>query len=197
PTLNGVDVRALSPLWGPFLLINAGCALRVVDQVLTDFTGSAYPVAGASGVLEVLGLALWGAHLWSVMAGRARTRPIGARVVRLAPGPAIEAGHVVGDVLDCYPALLDTFLAYGFRPLANPFFRRTVARHTTLDAACRTLGVELPQLLDALNRSRTQTGRASRTKSLSDKPRLAVGACEHPRGEDDARRFTLPIVAAS
>ena len=34
PTLNGVDVHRLTPLWGPFLLLNAGCALRVVAQTL-------------------------------------------------------------------------------------------------------------------------------------------------------------------
>src|SRR5262249_45733127 len=41
PTLNGWNVRTLSPLWGPFLLINLGCALRVTTQTLTDFTSSA------------------------------------------------------------------------------------------------------------------------------------------------------------
>jgi hypothetical protein len=30
PTLNGVNPRALSSLWAPFLLINLGCTLRVV-----------------------------------------------------------------------------------------------------------------------------------------------------------------------
>jgi hypothetical protein len=74
PTLNGVDVRRLTPLRGPFLLLNAGCALRVVAQTLTDFTPHAFPAAGASGLLEVAGLAWWGTHLWAVMAGRARYR---------------------------------------------------------------------------------------------------------------------------
>jgi hypothetical protein len=73
PVLNGVDGHRLTRLWGPFLLLNAGCALRVVAQTLTDFTPLAFPVAGVSGLLEVTGLALWGGHLWAVMAGRART----------------------------------------------------------------------------------------------------------------------------
>jgi hypothetical protein len=33
PTLNGVDGRALPALWVPFLLLNAGCALRVVGRM--------------------------------------------------------------------------------------------------------------------------------------------------------------------
>src|SRR5262249_34355355 len=94
PTLNGVDVRRLTSLWGPFLLLNAGCALRVVAQTLTDFTPHAFPVAGFSGLLEVTGLAAWGVHLWAVMAGRARYRL--PATVSYVPGSPIEAGHTVG-----------------------------------------------------------------------------------------------------
>jgi hypothetical protein len=146
PTLNGVNVRSMSVLWVPFALLNAGCALRVIAQILTDFTPAAYPVAGISGVLETLGLALWGAHLWAVMAGRFQE-----------PGPELDAGtpiqpgHCVGVVLERRPELLDTFVAFGFRPLAQPWLRRTVARQVTIRQACRTLGVEEQQLLDALN----------------------------------------------
>jgi hypothetical protein len=162
PTLNGVDVRALSPLWAPFVLINAGCALRVGAQTLTDVTPAAFPVAGVSGVLEVTGLALWGFHLWAIMAGRARLRTAaatGADVPPLRAGVPIVADHLVGDVLDCYPGLLDTFLAFGFKPLAYPVFRNTIARRVTLGRACRTLDVDQHQLLDALNREREQANR--------------------------------------
>src|SRR5262249_23281390 len=93
PTLNGVDGRRLPRPWGPFLLLNAGCSLRVFGQTLTDFTATAFPVAGVSGLLEVTALALWGAHLWSVMAGRpSYRRPATAAYV---PGAPIEAGHRV------------------------------------------------------------------------------------------------------
>ena len=74
PTLNGMQLEVLSPLWGPFVLINLGCALRVVGQTLTDFTATAFPFAGVSGLLEVAGLAMWGTHLWLIMAGKARIR---------------------------------------------------------------------------------------------------------------------------
>src|SRR5262249_15641666 len=69
PTLNGVEVRRLSPLWGPFFLINLGCALRVTTQTLTDFHTIGFAVVGVSGLLEVTGLALWGIHLWRIMNG--------------------------------------------------------------------------------------------------------------------------------
>jgi hypothetical protein len=150
PTLNGVDLRRLSALWGPFVLINLGCALRVTTQVLTDFTPRAYPVAGLSGLLEVLGLALWGVHLWRIMAGKlAAEEPAGD--LGLAPGLPIHAEHHVGAVLEWHPELLDVFLAFGFQPLANPLLRRTLARTVTIAAACRLLGQDPRPLVDALN----------------------------------------------
>jgi hypothetical protein len=161
PTLCGVDVRGLSPLWGPFLLINAGCALRVVCQTLTDFTASSFPFAGASGILEVAGLALWGVHLWRVMDGRARVRV--PAVAPLVLGEPITAAHRVGEVLDRYPELLNIFASFGFTPLTNPLLRRTVARFVTIDRACRGEHVDPDQLLVALNiaRARLDGGRVA------------------------------------
>ncbi len=80
PTLNGVPTRTLSALWGPFLLVNAGCALRVSLQVATDWTPRAFPFVGVSGVLELAGLAWWAAHLGGVMLGARGTprRPTAA-----------------------------------------------------------------------------------------------------------------------
>jgi hypothetical protein len=154
PTLNGVDVRRLAALWAPFVLINAGCALRVLAQTATDFTPRAFGVAGVSGVLEVTGLALWGVHLWRVMAGRARLRGAGAAAPAVIPGETILAAHRVGDVLDRYPALLDTFVAFGFTALAKPLLRRTLAPLVSVEQACRRQGVDVAQLLAALNRAR-------------------------------------------
>jgi hypothetical protein len=154
PTLNGVDVRGLSGLWGPFLLINAGCALRVVAQTLTDFTADSFPYAGVSGVLEVTGLALWGAHLWAVMAGRVRARPAAAAPV--VPGEPITAAHRVGEVLDRYPELLSTFVSFGFAPLTNPLLRKTVARLVSIEKACRGQNVETDKVLVALNIARAR-----------------------------------------
>jgi hypothetical protein len=126
--------------------------VRVAAQTWTDFTPHAFPVAGVSGVLEVAGLALWGTHLWAVMAGRVRYRSP-ARLP-YAPGTPLEAGHTVGDVLDRHPELLPTFLALGFRPLSNPLLRRTVARHVTIAQACRQVGREPAEVVEVLNRAR-------------------------------------------
>jgi hypothetical protein len=154
PTLNGVDLRRLSALWASFLLLNAGCALRVTAQIATDFTPWAFPAAGASGLLEVLGLSLWGVHLWRIMAGRAGGRAPDDGPRALSPDAPVEAGDRVGAVLDRDPSLLDVFLAFGFRPLANRLLRSTLARFITVEQACRQQGVDLQQLLRALNAAR-------------------------------------------
>ena len=157
PTLNGVDSHRLSALWAPFLLINLGCALRVLGQTATDFTAGAFPVAGASGLLEVTGLALWGGHLWRVMSGRARLRPereaASEPLTDIAP---IGPRHTVRAVLERHPELLETFVSFGFTMLVNPQLRRTTARVVTLERACRRTGAPLPELLDRLNAERTR-----------------------------------------
>ena len=161
PTLNGVDLRRLTLLWGPFMLINAGCALRVAGQVMTDFSPVFFPIAGVSGVLEVSGLALWAIHLLAVMAGRGRLREKATQDAQsggLQPGMPIAAHHVVGDVLDQYPHLLPTFLNFGFTPLKNPILRKTIARRVTLESACRKLSVDIVQLVETLNRERLEHG---------------------------------------
>ncbi|HZU38933.1 MAG TPA: DUF1858 domain-containing protein [Gemmataceae bacterium] len=156
PTLNGVDAARLSRLWVPFLLLNAGCALRVTTQALTDFTPHAFAVTGLSGVLEVTGLALWAVHLWSIMAGCPHLRSAAGETEPAQPyrpGSVILATHRVGEVLDAQPALLDMLIGLGFRPLANPLLRRTVARRVTLRQACEQLGLDELEVLATLNRA--------------------------------------------
>lgn len=155
PTLRGIDVHALPGLWLPFCLVNVGCTLRVTAQTLTDFTPDAFPVTGASGVLELLGLGLWGAHLWVLMSPRAASgEPVAAGGRRLFAGQPITASDRVGDALAAYPWLLETFVAFGFTPLRNPLLRRTLASRVTIRQACRTLDVDEQKLLDALNQQR-------------------------------------------
>jgi iron-sulfur cluster repair protein YtfE (RIC family) len=68
PILAGMDSKKVSPLWGPFILINAGCAGRVVLQILSDFVPSvAYSLVGLTGFIEFAALAWWGIDLWHSM----------------------------------------------------------------------------------------------------------------------------------
>jgi hypothetical protein len=173
PTLSGVDGRLLAGLWGPFVLINAGCLLRVVGQMLTDFTQAAFPLAGMSGLLEVTGLALWGGHLALVMAGRARLRT--AAAMPASPplsGRDIAASDTVADVLSNEPRLLETFLAAGFRQLASPYARNTIARVVTLRQACQRMGKDVDALVAELNAAR-------RSRRALDLPLITSPSAPH------------------
>ncbi|MBI3467263.1 MAG: DUF1858 domain-containing protein [Planctomycetes bacterium] len=153
PTLNGIRIQTLTSLWLPYLLINTGCTLRVAGQTLTDFWQGAFAVAGVSGLLEVLGLSIWGWHLWRIMSGRLAQRHV--------PADACPDGVIRGDanvcaVLDRYPTLLDDFLASGFTMLANPYMRQTVSRVVSIEQACRRMGVDVQQFLAVLNERREE-----------------------------------------
>ncbi|HJT35583.1 MAG TPA: DUF1858 domain-containing protein [Pirellulales bacterium] len=154
PTLNGISPASLTALWPTFLLINCGCALRVCGQTVTDFSSHAYPLAGVSGTLEVTGLAIWGWHLWQVMSGKAGARA-GATLHTTTPinGP-IEPRHTVAAVLERFPDLLPIFVSFGFKMLADPHFRRGIARVVTIERACRRMGVDCQQFVAALNEAR-------------------------------------------
>jgi NnrS protein/uncharacterized protein DUF1858 len=169
PTLNGVDIRRLSCLWAPFILLNAGCALRVSGQTLTNFTAHAFVIAGVSGCLEVAALALWGVHLLRSMSGRVRLGVVepaslpadteaGFTYEPVIAGKAVRAENRVSEVLDRYPELLSIFVDHGFRPLANPLLRRTLAKRVTIAAACRKLDVDLQSFLDVLNSNLSRPG---------------------------------------
>lgn len=68
PILAGVESERLSRLWGPFILLNLGCAGRVLLQVLTDFIpATAFPLVGFTGFIEVIALGWWGFELWHTM----------------------------------------------------------------------------------------------------------------------------------
>lgn len=155
PTLNGVSVHSLPPLWVPFVLINAGCILRVSGQTLTDFVPAAFPLAGVSGLLELAGLAVWGVHILAVMAGKARVRSGGAvsadAYTPVAPNGALAESNLVGDALDRHPGLLDEFVRRGFWPLKNPVLRSSLAKTVTIGQAARKLGLNPEELVRSLN----------------------------------------------
>ena len=68
PILAGMDSRHMNSLWVPFILMNLGCAGRVVFQVLTDFAPRvAFPLVGFTGFIEFAALLWWGVELWRIM----------------------------------------------------------------------------------------------------------------------------------
>jgi hypothetical protein len=148
PTLNGVDARTLPSLWGPFLLVNAGCLLRVSLQTLTDWHPGVFAAIGVSGVLEVIGLGWWGAPLAGILfRGAAGVMDESSN----APRPDdIAAGMYVADVLRWFPQTGAVFDAYGFALLRNPIARRTMARGVTVAQAAAFRGIDVEEFRHAL-----------------------------------------------
>ncbi len=99
PMLVGIDIHGLPNLWGPFVLVNLGCLLRVTMQILTDFTSIAFPVVGISGIVEYVGFAIWGIHIWRLTGrpvmdgGRAAFSNLTPELERL-PEATLLAGNV-------------------------------------------------------------------------------------------------------
>ncbi len=68
PILAGVGIEGAGSLWGPFILLNVGCAGRVILQILTDFIPRvAFPLVGITGFIELTALAWWGVEMWRTM----------------------------------------------------------------------------------------------------------------------------------
>lgn len=154
PTLNGIDPRTLPALWGPFILINVGCFLRVSLQTLTDWHPGFFAAVGVSGTLEVTALAWWGIGLARIMrqGKRREVEPEDLPADDTTPC-SIEADMRVTDVLRWFPATAEVFDQYGFTLLRNPVARRTVARGVTLRQAASLRGVDLDQLLQSLRQA--------------------------------------------
>ena len=85
PILAGLDGNRISLLWGPFILLNIGCAGRVLLQVATDFYSRAYSLVGFTGFVELIALTWWGVEMWRTM-NLARTRRVGVLDAPSQPG---------------------------------------------------------------------------------------------------------------
>ncbi len=188
PTLNGVDPRRLTALWGPFILVNLGCFLRVTTQTLTDWNPFFFRVVGISGVLEVTGLAWWGAGLLQILW---RGRQELAAAAGKKPD-SIVGHHRVSDVLEWFPSTIDVFLKHGFTPLTNPLLRATLARGVTLATATSLHRVPLDQLLADLNAAIRDLG-----NNGSNGPTTSDGcetSHEDAQPADAGSKIKLPIL---
>lgn len=171
PTLNGVDIRRLHGLWIPFILVNAGCLMRVSFQIATDFREWAYPIAGVSGLLELSGIAIWGIHLWRIMNG---WKPIDQPVTRPT---GITADDKIGLIVDWFPETLPVLVSRGFTPLANPVMRRTIAKTVSVKMAAAHQNLELDALLEELNA--VAFGRNSESLTSNRNPVIRLTVLNH------------------
>ena len=93
PILAGVPGDRFGSLLGPFILLNVGCAGRVLLQIATDFTRRAYPLIGITGFVELAALAWWGVEMWRTM-NLAHTHRVGVlRAPRIQSSDLITIGQ--------------------------------------------------------------------------------------------------------
>ncbi len=90
PTLARADFAKLPSLWGPFVLINVGCFLRVSLQTLTDWHDGAFAVVGISALLELAALAWWGGDIARIILRHRRQQKTPSLAPTLAPALAGE-----------------------------------------------------------------------------------------------------------
>jgi uncharacterized protein involved in response to NO len=160
PTLSGIEPSKLSNLNLEFALINIGCFLRASAQIATDLTPAAFRVIGFSGVLEVVAIALWGAHLWRIISqgARADEKAPAFTAATLSVPAAITADDKVGIVAETCPETIPVFERYGFGHVAVPYLRRTIARGISIGQACRMHGLDATAFVAELNGALTLSG---------------------------------------
>lgn len=147
PVLSGIDARQLSALWVPFILVNAGCALRVSMQVLTDWHDVGFSIIAVSGMMEVTGLAWWGIGLAAIMwRGKRRALPTiaappratGSSAVDSRNAPALDLNMKIREIANAHPHLQPTLAELGLDTCCMG--------EKTLEQAARLQGMEPEQM---------------------------------------------------
>ena len=83
-----------------------------------------------------------------------------------AVGLPITKNHIVGEIIEAYPATLDVFLQHGLEHLRDESARKTVARTVTVEMVCRVHSFDLDQMVFELNEAAGATD--------ASRPRAAV-----------------------
>jgi len=148
PTLNGIESRTLTQLWGPYILINTGCFLRVSLQTLTDWNSRAFSFVGISGMLEVTALAWWGTGLVRLMLAGKREQLV---VLNEKPPTTVGANHKIDQVVRWFPGTTDVFRSHGLMQNNEPVQRCSAPKRPTIAQAAARTDASLSQLLIDLN----------------------------------------------
>ncbi len=149
PTFKGVDMYSIKLANLSFYLINIGCFLRVSTQVMigaSHSNGFYYSLIGFSGWIELTAIGMFGYNVWKTM--NAEDEDI--------EEPNETLTEITGDTniayaIEQFPEILDVFLEFGFKQLASPAARKTVAKMFTIKQATKIHPVEIDTLLNALN----------------------------------------------
>ena len=149
PTFKGVDMHSIRLANLSFYLINIGCFLRVYTQIMIGLSRSEdfyYSLIGFSGWIELTAIGIFGYNVWKTM--NADDEDIEESEEKLTE---ITGDTNIAKAIDQFPEILDVFLEFGFKQLASPAARKTVAKMFTIKQATKIHPVEIDSLLKALN----------------------------------------------
>jgi hypothetical protein len=149
PTFKGVDMHSIKLANLSFYLLNIGCFLRVYTQIMIGLShseGFYYSLIGFSGWIELTAIGIFGYNVWKTM--NAEDEDIDEPEEKLTE---ITGDTNIAKAIEQYPEILDVFLEFGFKQLASPAARKTVAKMFTIKQATKIHPVEIDSLLKALN----------------------------------------------
>ncbi len=150
PTFKGIDMYSLRLSNLTFILLNAGCFLRVFAQILVGTSEGMpvfYAIMGSSGWFEVAALSIFGYNIWKTMNTTEETKPS----VSANKLTEVTKDTKVFDVVDQYPETLQIFLDFGFSQMANPVMRNTMGKVASIEMATKMHNVDMDKFLNALN----------------------------------------------
>lgn len=166
PVFTGTKLYSSTLLLLTFILVNVGNVARVLSQPLAgEFGGIFFVAMGVSGFIEVAGLSLFAYNIWKTMDNKEETLdayvPEEPATESSAPLPDADAHakiklpiakhHIVGEIIEAYPAALDVFVKHGFDHLKNETLRKTIAKTVTLETVSQIHSIDLDRLLTELN----------------------------------------------
>ncbi|GAX60630.1 hypothetical protein SCALIN_C13_0143 [Candidatus Scalindua japonica] len=149
PTFKGVGMHSIKLANFSFYLLNIGCFLRVYTQIMIGLSHSEnfyYSLIGFSGWIELTAIGIFGYNVWKTM--NAEDEDVDEPEERLTE---ITGDTNIAQAIDHYPEILEVFLEFGFKQLASPAARKTVAKMFTIKQATKIHPVNIDTLLKALN----------------------------------------------
>jgi len=152
PISQGIKLHSYTMLTKIFILINVGCAIRVIFQPVAVHTGSAsaFLLMGISGFIECLAILLFGINIWkTINEGKRGTQDDEVH----DDIDTVTASTNVYHLIKQHPQTIDVLVGKGFSQLKNPILRNTLTRAINIGQAIKINPTDLDQLLIDLNKS--------------------------------------------
>ena len=153
PISQGIKLHSYTLLTKIFILINIGCAMRVIFQPVAVHTGStpAFMLMGISGFIESIAILLFGINIWKTISKGKRQGSKGDEVHNEIA--AVTASTNVYHLIKQHPQTIDVLISKGFTQLKNPILRNTLTRAINIGQATKINPTDLGRLLIDLNES--------------------------------------------